>query len=211
MPYVFYDTETTGTQTAFDQILQFAAIKTDDNFNELDRFNIRCSLLPHIIPSPGALRVTGVTPAMLTDPALPSHYEAMRHIHAKLLKWSPATFVGFNSLNFDETLLRQAFFQTLHPAYLTNTGGNGRSDAMRIAHAVSIYAHRVQQLSDIARPRMAPYKVSCRNGKFLVIEAWLIQELFVHPLKQCITEHHQVTLPLAQRWKIENPDSQAIE
>ncbi len=30
MPYVFYDTETTGTETAFDQILQFAAIKTDD-------------------------------------------------------------------------------------------------------------------------------------------------------------------------------------
>ncbi len=37
MPYVFYDTETTGTETAFDQILQFAAIKTDDDLNELDR------------------------------------------------------------------------------------------------------------------------------------------------------------------------------
>ena len=28
--------ETTGVETAFDQILQFAAIKTDDNFVELD-------------------------------------------------------------------------------------------------------------------------------------------------------------------------------
>ena len=56
MPYVFYDTETTGTETAFDQILQFAAIKTDDDFNELDRINVRCRLLPHIIPAPGALR-----------------------------------------------------------------------------------------------------------------------------------------------------------
>ena len=35
MPYVFYDTETTGVETAFDQILQFAAIKTDDEFVEL--------------------------------------------------------------------------------------------------------------------------------------------------------------------------------
>ncbi len=34
MPYVFYDTETTGTEKAFDQILQFAAIKTDDDLNE---------------------------------------------------------------------------------------------------------------------------------------------------------------------------------
>jgi exodeoxyribonuclease-1 len=132
MPYVFYDTETTGTETAFDQILQFAAIKTDDDLNELDRFNTRCRLLPHVVPSPEALRVTHVTPARLTDPALPSHYEMMQHIRENLLQWSPATFVGFNSLQFDENLLRQALFQTLHPAYLTNTNGNARSNALRV-------------------------------------------------------------------------------
>ena len=140
MSYVFYDTETTGTETAFDQILQFSAVRTDDDLNELGRFNIRCRLLPHIVPSPGALRVTSVTPAMLTNPTLPSHYEAIRQIRAKLLEWSPATFIGFNSLKFDEPLLRQALFQTLHPAYLTNTNDNARSDVMRVAHAVSIYA-----------------------------------------------------------------------
>ena len=140
MPYVFYDTETTGIETAFDQILQFAAIRTDDDLNELDRFNIRCRLLPHIVPSPGALNFTHVTPAMLTDPALPSHYEMVRCIRDKLLEWSPATFVGFNSFKFDENLLRQALFQTLHPAYLTNTNGNARSDVLRVAHATSIYA-----------------------------------------------------------------------
>ena len=42
MAFIFYDTETTGLQTAFDQILQFAAIKTDDDLNELDGFDIRC-------------------------------------------------------------------------------------------------------------------------------------------------------------------------
>ncbi len=76
MAFIFYDTETTGLETAFDQILQFAAIKTDDDLNELDRFDIRCRLMPHMVPSPGALRVTGVTPAMLTNPNFPSHYEA---------------------------------------------------------------------------------------------------------------------------------------
>ena len=80
MPYVFYDTETTGIETNFDQILQFAAIKTDDDLNELERVNIRCRLLPHIIPSPIALQVTHVTPAMLTDSALPSHYEMIRQV-----------------------------------------------------------------------------------------------------------------------------------
>lgn len=140
MPYVFYDTETTGVETAFDQILQFAAIKTDDDFVELDRVNIRCRLLPHIVPAPGALRVTKVTPAMLTDPSLPSHFEAIREIRAKLLEWSPATFIGYNSIAFDEDLLRQAFFQNLYPAYLTNTGGNSRADIMRVAHAVHTYS-----------------------------------------------------------------------
>ena len=140
MSFVFYDTETTGTKTSFDQILQFAGVKTDDNFNVLDQLNIRCRLLPHIVPSPGALLATRVSPAMLMDAKLPSHYEAIRQIQATLKKWSPAIFIGFNSLKFDEHLLRQALFQTLHTAYLTNTNGNTRSDVMRIAHAVSAYA-----------------------------------------------------------------------
>ena len=140
MPYVFYDTETTGAEPAFDQILQFAAIRTNDALNELERFNIRCRLLPHIIPSPIALHITHVTPAMLTDSALPSHYAMIRQIRDTLLEWSPATFVGFNSMSFDENLLRQALFQTLHPAYLTNTNGNARSDILRVAHAASVYA-----------------------------------------------------------------------
>ena len=36
MPSVFYDTEMAGTETAFDQTLQFAAIKTDDKIVETD-------------------------------------------------------------------------------------------------------------------------------------------------------------------------------
>ena len=35
--YVFYDLETTGMNPAFDQILQFAAVKTDLDLNEIER------------------------------------------------------------------------------------------------------------------------------------------------------------------------------
>ena len=140
MGFVFYDTETTGTDTAFDQILQFAAIHTDDELNELERFNIRCRLLPHIVPAPGAMRVTGVRADQLFLPSLPSHYEMMRVIRGKLLEWSPSLFVGYNSLEFDEHLLRQSFYMTLHPPYLTNTHGNGRSDVLRMVQAASLFA-----------------------------------------------------------------------
>lgn len=140
MSFVFYDTETTGTNTAFDQILQFAAIRTDHDFKELDRFEIRCRLLPYVVPSPGAMRVTGVTVAQITDPALPSHYQMMRAIKTKFEKWSPAVFIGHNSLGFDEHLLRQGLYQTLYAPYLTNTNGNCRSDSLRIVQAVSLFA-----------------------------------------------------------------------
>ncbi|MGA6962789.1 MAG: exonuclease domain-containing protein, partial [Xanthobacteraceae bacterium] len=33
---MFYDTETTGTDTVYDQILQFGAVLTDSELNELD-------------------------------------------------------------------------------------------------------------------------------------------------------------------------------
>jgi len=140
MSLVFYDTETTGTETFFDQILQFAAIKTDTQFKEIDRLEIRCRLLPHVVPAPGAMTVTGIKVSQLTDPSCPSHYEMVRAISAKLLSWSPALFIGWNSIDFDEHLVRQALYKTLHNPYLTNRDGNTRSDAMRILQACSIFA-----------------------------------------------------------------------
>lgn len=140
MSFVFYDIETTGTDTTFDQILQFAAIRTDEDLNELDRFEIRCRLLPHVVPAPGALLATRVTPAMLTDPSLPTHYEAMLTIAQKLHEWSPAIFTGYNTLAFDEPLLRQAFYQTLQLIYMTNTNGNQRADVLRLAQTTAALA-----------------------------------------------------------------------
>jgi exodeoxyribonuclease-1 len=140
MSLVFYDTETTGTETFFDQILQFAAIQTDTELNEIDRFEIRCRLLPHVVPAPGAMSVTGVKASQLTDPSFPSHYGMVRAIREKLLSWSPALFIGWNSIEFDEDLLRQALYKTLHNPYLTSRVGNSRSDVMRIAQACSLFA-----------------------------------------------------------------------
>jgi len=139
MGFVFYDTETTGTETSFDQILQFAAIHTDPDLNELDRFEIRSRLLPGVVPSPGAMRVTGIKAAQLVDPTIPSHYEMIRLLQEKLLQWSPAVFLGYNSIAFDEHLLRHSLYKTLHLPYLTNTNGNARSDVMRMTQAAHLF------------------------------------------------------------------------
>lgn len=166
MNYIFYDTETTGTDTTFDQILQFAAILTDADLKELNRFEIRCRLLPHVIPAPGALLATRVTPAMLTDSSLPSHYEMMLQIAAKMREWSPAIFTGYNTLSFDEPLLRQAFYQTLQPVYLTNTNGNQRADVLRLAQATAALIPNAMAvpISDKNKPTLRLDTLAPANG-----------------------------------------------
>ena len=137
MGFVFFDTETTGLKCGFDQIVHFAAIRTDNDLKEIDRFEARCRLLPHVIPHPIALQTNGLPIARLTDETLPSHYEMISGVRQKLLSWSPSIFVGYNSIRFDEEMLRHAFFQTLYPAYLTSRHGNCRADALGLVMAAS--------------------------------------------------------------------------
>jgi exodeoxyribonuclease-1 len=139
--FIFYDTETTGKRSGFDQILQFAGILTDDALDIQDTFSIRSRLQSHIVPSPEALLVTGIGVSELTGAPL-SHFEMMRRIRAKMCGWSEvgAVFIGWNNLRFDEAMLRQAYYQTLLPIYQTNTNGNGRADVMRMAQIVAACA-----------------------------------------------------------------------
>jgi exodeoxyribonuclease I len=166
MAFVFYDVETTGVHKHFDQVLQFAAIRTDADLNEIDRFEIRCRLLPHIVPSPGALRVTNISIAQLLDPSLPSHYEMTCAIADKLAEWSPAVFLGWNTLEFDEELIRQAFWQCLHPPFITNTNGNARTDLLRIVQALTMDLPNVLALpiGDNGNPSFKLDRLAPANG-----------------------------------------------
>jgi exodeoxyribonuclease-1 len=135
--FAFYDLETTGTSPAFDQPLQFAAILTDDDFNQIERVDIRCRLAPHILPAPWALSVTGVSPEQLIDPSLPSWFEFSHQISDLIKRWAPATWTGYNTLAFDEEFLRQSFYQNLHPnLYQTQFDHNDRLDLMKVIYAV---------------------------------------------------------------------------
>ena len=50
MNYVFYDFETTGRSSTWDQIIQVGAVLVNDTFDILDRFEARCSLKPGTVP-----------------------------------------------------------------------------------------------------------------------------------------------------------------
>lgn len=137
MNFAFFDLETTGTSPAFDHPLQFAAILTDAEFREIERVNLRCRLAPHVIPSPQALAVTGVRPHQLVDPELPNLFEFSQELTALVSRWSPAIWTGFNSIRFDEEMLRQMFYQNLQPEiFATQFNGNTRFDIMTAVFAV---------------------------------------------------------------------------
>lgn len=163
--FLFYDTETTGANVRFDQVLQFAAIVTDENFEELETVDLRCNLLPYMTPSPDALLVTGVRPAQLNSQAL-SHFEMARAIHALYRKHSPAIFIGHNTIKFDEEIMRQTFWQCLLDPYPTSTRGNIRSDLLpilRLAHAVDPSCILVAT-SEKGNPSFKLDKIATMNG-----------------------------------------------
>lgn len=140
--FVFYDLETSGTSPAFDQPLQFAGILTNDKLEEVERVDIRCRLSPHILPAPWAMAVTGVTPDILTDQSLPSAFEFSQEISGLIHRWGPATWVGFNSIAFDEQMLRQMLYQNLHPnLYMTQMDGNERMDILKLVYATWVLAN----------------------------------------------------------------------
>jgi exodeoxyribonuclease I len=139
MDFVFYDLETTGISPEFDQPLQFAAIWTDETFVEKARINIRCRLAPHILPSPQALVVTRVAPDHLIDPSLPSLLDFAQQVAELTERWSPSIWVGYNTMKFDEEVLRQTFYQNLLPnVYATQFNGNTRFDILPAVYAAFV-------------------------------------------------------------------------
>ena len=134
--FIFYDFETSGLSSAFDQPLQFAAIVTDENLVELERVNIRCQIAPHILQSPYALHVTNIHPEHTVDPSLPNPFEFAQTLQEFIAKWSPACWLGYNTIAFDEPMMRQMFYQNLQPEiFATQMNGNTRLDVMKMVMA----------------------------------------------------------------------------
>lgn len=127
--YLFYDIETTGLSYAFDQVLQFAAIRTDLQFKELQRHEIYVRLRPDVVPSPAAMAAHCLGLSRVTDSGM-NEYDAAREIHALLNE--PGTIsLGYNTLGFDDEFLRFTFHRNLLPPYTHQYANDcGRMDLL---------------------------------------------------------------------------------
>ena len=132
--YLFYDLETSGLNRSFDQILQFAAIRTDLKFNPLETIEFYIRLRPDIIISPQAL-ITHRIPISSCMQGI-SEYEAARKIH-QIFNQPGTISLGYNTLKFDDEFLRFLFHRNLLPPY-THQYANGCS-RMDILPFTTIY------------------------------------------------------------------------
>ena len=112
--YLFYDIETTGLNKAFDQVLQFAAIRTDLELQEIARYEWRVKLNPDVTPSPQAMLTHGIDLASIAQ-GLPE-YTVIQYIH-QLMNEPGTISLGYNTLGFDDEFLRFAFYRNLLPPY----------------------------------------------------------------------------------------------
>ncbi len=135
---VFYDFETSSSNKYWGQIIQIGAILTNDNLEELDRYEARCRLNPGIIPEAMSLIVNKSSPEILKTSNL-SHYQMIRQFVETLRSWGKALYIGFNSIDFDEEFLRSTLFKTIEYPYLTSTNGNTRGDLLGLARAANLY------------------------------------------------------------------------
>ena len=130
--FVFYDTETTGLDINFSQIIQVGCVLTDNNFNILEELNLSSKVLPWIVPSPEAFLVHRQTDCLEEGV---SHFEMMKSLREKWLSWGKdknLIFVTYNGHKFDEELVRRQFYWNLFDPYITNTNGNKRLDLMSL-------------------------------------------------------------------------------
>lgn len=138
--YLFYDLETTGLNCAFDQIVQFAAIRTDPMLQPLERHRIDVRLRPDVIPSPMAILTHGLTPDKMQQGLL--EHDAVKKIH-QLVNEPGTISVGYNSLGFDDAFLRFSFYRNLLPPYTHQfSSGCRRMDLLPIAALYWLYMPR---------------------------------------------------------------------
>ena len=135
---IFYDLETTGRSAYWDQIIQIAAICTDEHLNVLDEMNLIGKLNSFSVPDPEALLVNKIPIDSIVKSNF-SNYSLISEISHKFSEWGPATFIGYNSIKFDEEVIRNAFFKNLFDPYLTVKNDNTRVDLLDITRIANFF------------------------------------------------------------------------
>lgn len=114
--FFFYDLETSGFSPRRDRIMQFAGQRTDMNFEPIgEPVNILVRLNDDVLPSPGALMVTKISPQQTVEEGY-TEAEFARMCAEEF--FTPDTIaVGYNNIRFDDEHMRHLFWRNFYDPY----------------------------------------------------------------------------------------------
>ena len=153
MNLAIWDIESSSANTSWGSIIEVGGVLVDANFKELDRFNFRCRLPEGEVPQAMALIVNKTSVDLLTKGNL-SHYQMLAQLEAIFKKWSPAIFMGWSNIGFDDEMIRNEFFRGIRYPYITNATPNKRHDGLNIArgaHAVDENVVKQKEMQKVMR------------------------------------------------------------
>jgi exodeoxyribonuclease-1 len=125
---LWYDLETFGTHPQWDRIAQFAAIRTNEHFEELEEPVVSyCRLSPDYLPHPDACLTTGITPQEANEKGV-SEREFAARIYEQMIRPGTTT-AGYNTIRFDDEFVRALFYRNFYDPYRREyEHGNARWD-----------------------------------------------------------------------------------
>jgi len=163
--FLWHDYETWGINPALDRPCQFAAVRTDENFNAIGEPIVLFSRpAPDLLPHPEAAIVTGLSPRQVRQEGL-SEAEFARQIRDEMMRPKTCS-LGYNTLRFDDEVTRYALYRNYYDPYEREyKNGNSRWDIIDMARLT--YALRPQgiewPLVD-GRPSFRLENLSAANG-----------------------------------------------
>lgn len=114
--FFFYDLETSGRDTARHRIMQFGGQRTDMELNPIgEPIDILVALTDDVLPEPGALLVTGITPQKTKDEGY-TEAQFLKMFHEQVL--TPDTIIiGYNNIRFDDKFMQCTLYRNMYDPY----------------------------------------------------------------------------------------------
>lgn len=137
--FFFYDVETSGTDPAYQRIMQFAGQRTDENLQTIGKpVNVLVKLTEDILPEPDAILIHGITPQQTLSEGL-SEPEFL-HLLEKEVFTPDTILAGYNNIRFDDEFVRHTLWRNFYDPYEWHWK-DGRSrwdllDAVRMTRAL---------------------------------------------------------------------------
>ena len=133
--YYWHDYETFGIDPQRDRPVQFAGLRTDENFNIIDEpLVIFCKPTSDYLPNPDACLITGISPQLAYQKGV-CEAEFIAQINKQMAQPHTCT-LGYNTLRFDDEVTRHCLYRNFYDPYAREwQNGNSRWDMIDVVRA----------------------------------------------------------------------------